>query len=188
MEWHVEPGSLLAASPEMLDPNFMHKVVLMCMHGAQGAHGLVVNGSIATTINVLLPDHPILSKLRFPVHQGGPVGHDTLQFVHRLPSWIPGGYELCEGLHFGGELDALARVLVRLRRTAHKKVRLILGYSGWGAAQLEAELASGAWLPSRTRVEWIFGEEPQTTWRTVVRSIGSDAAGLEDLPPDVSWN
>ena len=42
-ELFVAQGTLLAASPDMLDPNFMHSVVLICQHTVEGAYGLVVN-------------------------------------------------------------------------------------------------------------------------------------------------
>jgi len=37
----TEPGSLIAAAPDMLDPNFMHTVVLMCRHAEDGTRQVV---------------------------------------------------------------------------------------------------------------------------------------------------
>jgi putative transcriptional regulator len=135
-----------------------------------------------------MPEHPVLSTAPFPVHAGGPVGLDTLQFVHRVPTEIPGGLELGGGLYLGGELDALADFLAAHGDDAQQNVRLIVGYSGWGAGQLEGELALGSWLPAPLDVEALFLPDPHALWRRVVRSLGSETAGLEDLPPDVSWN
>jgi putative transcriptional regulator len=36
--------------------------------------------------------------------------------------------------------------------------RLLLGYAGWGAGQLEGELKAGAWLPTAL--------DPQLCWRS----------------------
>lgn len=188
MDLIVEPGSLLAAAPDMLDPNFMHTVVLVVQHSEEGAYGLVINRPATITLDVLLSDHPILSRQRFPVHAGGPVGLDTLQFLHRAPEQIPGGVELFPGLFLGGELDALARLLEADPEGASSRVRMLLGYSGWGAKQLEGELASGAWVPAALQPEWPFHPDGQRVWRAVLRSLGRLAQGLEDLPPDVSWN
>ena len=44
----TEPGSVLAAAPDMLDPNFMHSVVLMCRHSEEGAFGFVINTLVTT--------------------------------------------------------------------------------------------------------------------------------------------
>ena len=184
----AEPGSLLAAAPDMLDPNFMHAVVLMCRHTEEGAYGFVINRPAAVTLDVLAPNHPVLKEQRFPVFTGGPVGLDTLQFLHRASDRIPGGIEIVEGLYLGGEIDALAAYLAGEKARARERVRLLVGYSGWGAGQLEGELATGSWLPATLQNEWVFGADPQGTWRTVVRSLGGEASGLVDLPPDPSWN
>jgi putative transcriptional regulator len=184
----VEPGMLLAAFPDMLDPNFMHSVVLMCQHNDQGAYGVITNRPTRFTIQELLPDHALLGRCSFPVFLGGPVDHSSLQFVHRVPTAIPGGLSIDGRLWLGGELDALGQYLTENPREAAQSVRLFLGYSGWGAGQLEGELATGSWLPALSSFEAVFGEPGESTWRRVVRSIGEEGRGLEQLPPDVSWN
>ncbi|MBL8860551.1 MAG: YqgE/AlgH family protein [Planctomycetes bacterium] len=182
------PGSLLAAAPDLRDPNFMHSVVLMVAHGDDGAHGLVINRPSPITLDKLAPAHALLARQRQVVHAGGPVGLDTLQFVHRVPTRIPGGLELESGLHLGGDVDELARFLDERGEAAPADVRLLLGYAGWGAGQLDDELAGGSWLPANLDPDWVFDPDTQGLWRRVVRSLGRAAAGLEDLPPDVSWN
>jgi len=184
----TEPGSVLAAAPDMLDPNFMHSVVLICRHSAEGAYGLVINRPASVTLDTLAPDHPLLGKQRFPVFSGGPVGLDTLQFLHRVGAEIPGGVEIGAGLFLGGDVDALARYLERELEAARRNVRLLVGYSGWAAGQLEGELATGSWLPAALEADWVFLEDAQATWRNVLRSLGEEASGLADLPPDPSWN
>jgi len=187
-ELRCAPGSLIAASPDLLDPNFMHAVVLMVAHEEQAGMGFVINRAAGVTVDVLLPEHPVLSLQRFPVHQGGPVGRDTLQFLHRVPRRIPGGVEVAGGLYLGGEIDALASHLAARGQAALREVKLLVGYAGWGEGQLDQELEGGSWLPAPFRAEWVFAEDPGPVWRQVLRSLGGAGAGLEDLPPDVSWN
>lgn len=189
MEMRTEPGMLLAAAPDMRDPNFTHTVVLMCAHNEQGAHGLVINRPAPFTVQKLLPDHPVLGSSNFPVHAGGPVGLDTLQIVHRAPGEIPGGFELGGGVYLGGELDALAHYLVAHDdEEAAGEVRMILGYAGWGEGQLDHELSIGSWLPCRLDPDWVFDASPELVWRKVLRALGPHASDLKDLPPDVTWN
>ena len=47
--------------------------------------------------------------------------------------------------------------------------------------------ASG-WLPTGLDPELVFQDDQQRTWREAIRAIGGEVAGMEDLPPDVSWN
>src|SRR5258705_4195518 len=106
-ELRVEAGTLLAAFPDMLDPNFMHSVVLICQHSDQGAYGVVTNKSTNFKVKDLLPNHPLLGESVFPVFLGGPVDHTTIQFVHVAPNEIPGGLSIDGRLWLGGGPHAL---------------------------------------------------------------------------------
>ena len=185
---NVESGTLLAAWPDMLDPNFMHSVVLLCQHTPEGAYGLITNHKTKYKLRDVLPDHPLLGKSDFPLHLGGPVDHTTMQFLHRVPQEIPGGLCLDGVLWLGGELEALASYVSRSPEEAAGTLRLFVGYSGWGAGQLDAELGMGSWIPAPPSLDAIFGGEGEPTWRAVVRSIGEAGSDLENQPPDVSWN
>ncbi|MEM7306096.1 MAG: YqgE/AlgH family protein [Planctomycetota bacterium] len=187
-ELRVVPGTMLAAWPDLVDPNFMHSVVLMCQHNGDGAYGLVVNRATEVTTRALLPDHPDLGKVTFPVFLGGPVAHDSMQFVHTAPDEIPGGLSLDGRIWLGGDLASLGRFIARDPDGARGRVRVFVGYSGWGSGQLERELKTGSWLPAPLSVEALFGDDQESTWRSVVRSIGEEGEDLQNLPPDPSWN
>ncbi|MCZ6596761.1 MAG: YqgE/AlgH family protein [Planctomycetota bacterium] len=184
----VMPGILLAAWPDLVDPNFMHTVVLMCQHSDEGAYGLIVNRATELSTKVLLPDHSDLGRIEFPVFFGGPVDHSSMQFVHTVPDDVPGGISLDGRIWLGGDLDALGRYIASDPERARQHVRMFLGYAGWGEGQLETELSIGSWLPAPLAMEALFGEDQEVTWRRVVRSVGGDGADLENHPPDVSWN
>jgi len=184
----VVPGTLLAAWPDMLDPNFMHGVVVMCQHSEEGAYGLVVNRETTLSVSDLLPEHPLLGSSDFPVHLGGPVDHSSMQFLHRAPVAIAGGVELAPSLWLGGELEGFAEYVTSSPEEARANVRVFLGYSGWGAGQLEEELQGGSWLPAPGDLDAVFGPSGEPLWRRVVRSVRPDGEDLENLPPDVNWN
>ncbi len=57
-------------------------------------------------------------------------------------------------------------------------VRLFLGYAGWGAEQLESELAEGAWLLAPLRREFVFDTAENDMWDKVVRGLGIDPTAL----------
>jgi putative transcriptional regulator len=191
LELHVQEGTLLAAGPDMLDPNFMHRVVLLCRHAEDGAYGLVVNHLSEFTTRDVFPSHPLLGAEdapAFPIYLGGPVGLDTLQVLHRAPERVSGGIEVAAGIHVGGELDEVARYLLEDPEGAREHLRLALGYSGWAGGQLEAELALSSWLPAPPDPRLVFGDAGPEAWRRVVRSLGRSAEGLADQPPDPQWN
>ncbi len=57
-------------------------------------------------------------------------------------------------------------------------LRLLLGYAGWSGGQLEAEMASGAWLVAPLSLDVVFGVDPEKMWEHVVRGLGVDPATL----------
>lgn len=187
----LPPGSILAASPEMLDPNFMHSVVQLCDHDEHGAFGLLLNRGTGATLRELAADHPDLGDLGLPVQEGGPVGRDRMQFLHRVPAHVAGGMPIVDDLHLGGDVAGLARHLRTVEEAGLEAldVRMFLGSSGWGPGQLEAELEASAWLVAPPAPDWAFRSEGrEALWRAVLREIGPGAEGLGHLPPDVSWN
>ena len=188
MDFYVEQGTLLASGPDMLDPNFMHTVVLMCQHGESGAFGLVLNRPSTQTTQSVLSDELALGRVDVPIFVGGPVGHDRLQVLHRVPEIVEGGVELARGVWIGGDLECLGGYAESDPEGFASNVRLVLGYAGWSEEQLEGELEEGAWLPAQCSSGLVFDEDPGGLWRHVVRSIGDLSDGLDLEPPDPSWN
>ena len=52
------------------------------------------------------------------------------------------------------------------------RVRLILGYAGWGPEQLESELSEGAWVNSDVTADLLFDTMPDDLWEVAVRRLG----------------
>ncbi|MCK6446785.1 MAG: YqgE/AlgH family protein [Planctomycetes bacterium] len=187
MDLHVEQGTLLAATPELLDPNFMHSVVLICQHTPEGAYGLVLNRRSEYTTRTLLSEHRTLGRYDHPIYVGGPVQLNSMQILHCVPEHIRDGVELVPGLWIGGELEHVAHYIAE-HDASEDHVRLLVGYAGWGAGQLDAELAGGSWLPAPCTAEHVFRRDPENLWRDVMRTIRGELAGLENQPPDPEWN
>jgi putative transcriptional regulator len=59
------------------------------------------------------------------------------------------------------------------------RVRLVVGYSGWGPGQLEAELEASSWLISDVDPDLIFDTAPAAMWETAIRRLGADPAALQ---------
>lgn len=191
-------GTLLASAPDLQDPNFMHSLSVICEHSAGGAYGLILNKQSSLTLDRLLPEHPVLGHMPLPVGWGGPVNGDTLQLIHRFPEHIPGGVHMGDGLMLGGELDAAASLLEDMNTPEVRSgVRFILGCAGWGAGQLESELAGGSWLPLPLDAGLVFRPavdadgaalEQEEVWQGALRQLGTEGEQLSQLPPDVNWN
>jgi putative transcriptional regulator len=184
----VSQGAFLAAGPDLVDPNFLHTVVLMCSHSDEGAYGLVLNRPSEFLAREVLASHPKLSQSALRMFVGGPVGLDTLQILHRAPDVIQGGVQLAQDLWIGGELDDVGRLAELDAARTERDVRLFLGYAGWGPGQLESELEDGSWLPARGSAARVFQLDTQRLWRDVILDLGPEFRSLAFEPPDPDWN
>jgi len=163
--------------PQMCDPNFARTVVLLCKHNGDGAFGLVVNRPLATTGRVIVNTEPPLETEReLEVWVGGPVEPQTSWMLVGGQDELGDGGEICDGLYLSTSPERLSRLL---EPNPPPRTRLILGYSGWGPGQLEAELQHSAWLLSDVSAELIFSTPPERMWETAIRRLGADPAALQ---------
>ncbi|MBS1616791.1 MAG: YqgE/AlgH family protein [Bacteroidetes bacterium] len=177
------PGRLLIAEPMLSDLIFSRTVVLLCEHGSDGSVGFMLNRKTQFTLNDLLPgiQAPLL-----PVYQGGPVQADTLHMLHRIPEMLE-GKELVKGIFWGGNYDALKLSAVN-NYIQPENIRLLMGYAGWGAGQLDKELEEGSWLVSEADVNLVFEMDASQLWRRAVESLGPDFTELTMLPINPQLN
>jgi len=137
----------LIAMPHMADPNFAQTVTYLVEHNEQGAMGLVINRpsglNLADVLEQLRPEgdaSPLCQSL--PIFSGGPVQTDRGFVLH------PSGHSFQATLELGElALSTSQDVLFAIADGSGPDKHLItLGYAGWEAGQLEAELADNAWL------------------------------------------
>ena len=141
----LAPG-LLIAVPQLDDPNFARSVVLMIEHNDRGSFGLVINQPSEVTASELLDSLAMrwAGDAQTVVWSGGPVARSTGWVLHEPVPALVG-----EGTSTIGPGVALSTSPERLRALAARppaRMRLLLGYSGWGPGQLAREMAQGSWL------------------------------------------
>ena len=176
-------GKLLIAEPFLADPNFARSVVLLCEHSDEGTVGFSLNRPTSHTLGDLLPE---LYTPLLPVFQGGPVQLDTLHMLHRTPIAF-GGTEIADGVYWGGSYDALQESVLH-NSYQPIDVRLFVGYSGWGAGQLEKEMEEGSWLVANVTPELIFETDPDMLWKRAIESLGVEFAYLVNMPINPQLN
>lgn len=171
----------LIAMPAMDDPYFSRSLIYIAEHNDQGALGLIVNRPIELNLAALFEkiDVPLeahdVGKL--PVYFGGPVQIDRGFVLHRpLGNWQS---TLAVTPELG--LTSSRDVLQALGREGEPgEIIVALGYSGWGAGQLEHELAQNAWLtvPADPRV--LFELPFEERLPSAMEALGVDFANLSE--------
>lgn len=182
----MEPGNgtFLIANPHLNDPNFVRTVVFLCEHDATGSVGFVMNRKTIHTLSDLVPD---LQGFDFPVYEGGPVGLDSLHFLHQYPAEIPGGKEVIQGVYWGGDFEILAALLTE-GRIMPEKLRFFLGYSGWGEGQLDFEMEEKTWIVTGATREFLFTDDEKALWKNLLNHLGGDYKLIVNAPIDPRLN
>lgn len=169
-------GQFLLASPRLGDTNFARAVVLMIEHNAEGAMGVIINRALDLTIVEAwqeVSDEPCL--IDGFIHQGGPVPGPVMALhTHQYASQ----FEVCEGVHFTAESDDLNW----LSQHNTGPTRMLIGYAGWSAMQLEMELAEQSWLIAEACRDDVFTDDP-SLWKRLAQPRLGDI-GLPNINPD----
>ena len=137
----------LIAMPAMADPNFSGSVVYICDHSDRGALGLVINRPTELSLSTLF--ERIDLKLEIapwkdePVFFGGPVQTERGFVLHVPPGSYSSTLTVTPDISLTTSKDVLEAVA---EGSGPEKMLVTLGYSGWGAGQLEGEIAANAWL------------------------------------------
>jgi len=180
--------ALLLSMPQLVDPNFNRTVVLLCKHSEEGAFGLVVNRPLITTGRVIVNlDPPVTPDHDLQVWIGGPVEPqrswilvgeepDERALDERTAGELSTGVRIADGLYLSTSPELLRRLL---EAEPPGRARLMVGYSGWGPGQLEAELEASAWLISDVDRDLIFETPSDRMWEASIRRLGADPAALQ---------
>lgn len=175
-EQSVAPG-LLIAMPQLKDPNFARSVVLLLEHNEEGSFGVVINNPIPAAVT-LQGDAGEPIPVVENVFLGGPVAPHVCMVVHSSEWQCERTQTVAEGLCMSEPSTAMPNLLDK----DEVVFRFIMGYAGWGAGQLESEMARGAWLCSPVTLDLVLGTEPEEQWNTVIRSLGIDPMMLIPAP------
>jgi len=175
-------GSLLIASPALSDPNFARTVVLLTEHGEDGAMGVVLNRPSETAVDAVAPELADLAGEE-PVFIGGPVQPQALVVLAEFDDPTAAAWIVVADVGFVAADTAEDDVERAIRRG-----RVYAGYSGWGAGQLEGELAEEAWIVEPPLPAELFPEDPEALWRHVLARKGGQFALIARMPEDPSLN
>lgn len=169
-------GQFLLAMPGMVGGALANTIIYVCEHNADGALGLVVNRPTDITVGDLLQRIDLDLSLEIgpvkdaPVFFGGPVQTDR-GFVLHAPS---GSYT--SSVHLGTMALTTSRDILQdvSQGSGPDRLMVSLGYAGWGAGQLESEMAANAWLHVAATPEILFDIPAETRYQAALSQLGID--------------
>jgi putative transcriptional regulator len=170
----------LIAMPSMLDPMFGGSVIYMCEHNENGALGVVINKPTDMTMQALF-EHidlkletglnllaPIANK---PIMFGGPVQDDRGFVLHTPHGQYSSSLQVSDDVAFTTSIDVLEAVA---SGTGPHHFLVSIGYSGWGAGQLEEEIARNGWLTVDADPRIIFELPIEARYVAALKLLGID--------------
>ena len=175
-------NQLLIAMPGMADPNFATTVTLVCEHNAEGALGIIINrplnldlGGLFEQLDLTNADSAILTR---PVLDGGPVSQERGFVLHGSGASFESTVQVSPELQLTLSRDILDSIAAG---DGPERSLVALGYAGWEAGQLEAEMLENTWLNVPASAEIIFDVPFEKRWRSAAGALGID---LSRLAPD----
>ena len=176
-------GKLLISEPMLPDPNFFRSVVLLTRHDKTGSLGFVLNQMSVVNVDNVIEGFTIPN---LPIFIGGPVGNDSLFFIHTIGLELNKTHEIMEGLYFGGDMDHLEFMLQNNLAT-EEQVRFFVGYSGWDPGQLATEIQENSWIIASTTPEQVMSDSDEY-WKEVMIGLGKEFEVLSKFPSNPDLN
>lgn len=176
-------GHFLMAMPGMVEGDLAGTVIYVCEHSDRGALGLVINRPIELSLAGLLEKADLEINVEgasptasdVPVYFGGPVQTDRGFVLHKPAGDYSSSISLGQTLALTTSRDVLQAVA---SGEGPEKIFVTLGYAGWGAGQLEQELAQNAWLSVPADESIIFEMPSQARYPAAMGLLGIDPTRL----------
>lgn len=167
----------LIAMPNLSDGIFANSLTYICTHTDQGAMGIVINHPLDLSLNEIF-SHLEITDISSPhsekILAGGPVHMDRGFVLHRntAESW-DSTLKISSQIALTTSQDILAAIA---HDEGPTESLVALGYAGWGAGQLESELAENSWLTAPADYSIIFNTPIEQRAKAAAAILGVDLA------------
>ena len=172
-------GQLLIAMPTLHDSWFDRTVIYICSHDEEGAMGLVINKEnedvsgqeIAEQLELPNSEDPKLGILR----HGGPVEEQRGFVLHSTDFEQETTVKVADGFSLTATVDILKMISTN---QGPQSFIVALGYSGWGAGQLDQEIQQNSWLSVDADQSIVFSPNLDKLWTKAIGKLGISPESL----------
>ncbi len=171
-------NQFLIAMPQMRDPNFEGTVTYICDHNEHGAMGIVINRPLDLRLGEILEQLDLGGQgIDRPIYAGGPVQMERGFVLHSPKGEWQSSLKISEGICLTTSRDILAALA---NDEGPEENLVALGYAGWGAGQLEREIAENCWLTCLASEEILFRTPYHKKFDTAIELLGFEPSQLSD--------
>jgi putative transcriptional regulator len=155
-------GKLLVARRDAPDPTFAETVILLVRYENSGTVGLVINRRSNVPVSEALGKFNGSKQRSEPVYSGGPVEPQSVLALLRANTMPEGAAPVVGKLYLVSTKPVLEKSLAG--QVGPTELRVYLGYTGWGARQLESEIERGFWYIFPGDAGLVFDPDPGSLW------------------------
>jgi putative transcriptional regulator len=138
----LKAGIYIKSTDALNGSSFEHTTILLVKHNEEESLGFVTNKPFGKSLHDLIEFN---HSKPYPLMDGGPVDREHLFVLHKRPDLIDGGEQMNNGLYLGGNMDQVIEAINNGSAT-QEEIQIFIGYCGWDAGELEAELEEGSWI------------------------------------------
>lgn len=136
--------------------------------------GIIINRPIKLGLNDILAQLNLSQMTQsVPVFWGGPVQEERGFIIHSADDketdcW-ESSMEITKDIHLTTSKDIIKSIA---EERGPADYIICLGYAGWGAGQLEQELAENTWLCSPASSDILFNQDTASKRSSAINSLG----------------
>ena len=176
---------LLIAMPALEDENFSKTVTYICEHNEEGAMGLILSvpidiafKEVVEQVDKAVLDGTLIDTIDdIPVYLGGPVEPEHGFVLHTPQGEWTSSMKLSEKLVLTTSSDIISAIAMG---NGPDHYIVALGYAGWGAGQLEQEIAENSWLSVPADMTQLWDISPAERWSKAEALLGIDLRSISN--------
>lgn len=135
-------GIYIKSTANLIGSFFEDTTILIVKHNEEESLGFVINKPFGNSLHELVEFNHSKS---FPIMDGGPVDREHIFVLHQRPDIIEGGEQVTDNLYLGGNMEQVIEA-INTKIIAKDELQIFIGYCGWDAGELEAEIEEGSWI------------------------------------------
>lgn len=137
----IKAGICIQSTAALNGTNFEDARILLTEVNEKGATGFVINRFSGHSLHDLEAFQDVKP---WPLYEGGPVDTEHIYLLHKHPHTIRNSRPAFDDYYMEGDMSDVL-TLINNGEATPESLRLFIGYCGWDAGELEAEITEGSW-------------------------------------------